>query len=160
MDRHQSKKNSFKRAQCIKVTFKVILLIYHLLDIQNVQATDMRYNKDKTRIRIQIVRQYVATHSLLWSQPSTALRVALADLKRLKKVKQVQAQGLWFTRIFIVLLEQVAAANVATTFVGAERTKSSVHLGLESFTTLLRKLNGQKSSLTNLDPGLGRDNSK
>ena len=115
-------------------------VIYHLLDIQNVQATDMRYNKDKTRIRIQIVRQYVATHSLLWSQPSTALRVALADLKRLKKVKQVQAQGLWFTRIFIVLLEQVAAANVATTFVGAERTKSSVHLGLESFTTLLRKL--------------------
>lgn len=122
------------------IFFKVILLIYHLLDIQNVQATDMRYNKDKTRIRIQIVRQYVATHSLLWSQPSTALRVALADLKRLKKVKQVQAQGLWFTRIFIVLLEQVAAANVATTFVGAERTKSSVHLGLESFTTLLRKL--------------------
>lgn len=115
-------------------------VIYHLLDIQNVQATDMRYNKDKTRIRIQIVRQYVATHSLLWSQPSTALRVALADLKRLKKVKQVQAQGLWFTRIFIVLLEQVAVANVATTFVGAERTKSSVHLGLESFTTLLRKL--------------------
>ena len=39
-----------------------------------------------------------------------------------------------------MLLEQVAAANVATTFVGAERTKSSVHLGLESFTTLLRKL--------------------
>ena len=47
------------------IFFKVILLIYHLLDIQNVQATDMRYNKDKTRIRIQIVRQYVATHSLL-----------------------------------------------------------------------------------------------
>ena len=32
-------------------------VIYHLLDIQNVQATEMRYNKDTTRIRIQIVRQ-------------------------------------------------------------------------------------------------------
>ena len=41
-----------------KMNFLLSLkVIYHLLDIQNVQATEMRYNKDTTRIRIQIVRQ-------------------------------------------------------------------------------------------------------